>query len=385
MLGNATRVLTLDGPGLRVLFQAYFLKQFCIDAKIPIKNGSGILDPDGDYSDLNQYFTLIVGGSSWGSITALLYAQGYSPGYVIKLLTINGPLIYAGPVNSPMLLDEKNTIIDANNFVPVILVGADPEPDPDNDEVLGASSLYGSGDTGRDPNTVLHALLTTAFGESTLNQLKCNVIIPLIEYIPRSTGDYEFNSSFTPLLVSNMKLPGLINTDLTIVDIAMAINNTPIYFPAFLTTSMLDPQQQVFLIDGIHLNNPAGIALTIANVLTQDANANIALLSVGTGIGTLGFFETGTAASDVLGNFDYMTQVVSMTSIGAGEMVNKQLQWMSYFNKNLVYLRFQTIFNPANNTELDILTSSLMQTQATTQYQEDLQKIIAFIHNANFK
>ena len=65
------RVLSIDGGGMKGLFSAYFMKQFCLDAGI-----AG--------NKLYEHFDIIA-GTSIGGIQALAYASGYSPDDMIQL------------------------------------------------------------------------------------------------------------------------------------------------------------------------------------------------------------------------------------------------------------------------------------------------------------
>ena len=64
------RVLSFDGGGMKGLFSAYFMKQFCQDAGIP---GNKIY----------EHFDIIT-GTSIGGIQALGYAIGLSPDDMIN-------------------------------------------------------------------------------------------------------------------------------------------------------------------------------------------------------------------------------------------------------------------------------------------------------------
>lgn len=68
------------------------------------------------------------------------------------------------------------------------------------------------------------------------------------------------------------------------------------------------------------------------------------------------------------------------------------LSWLSLYgakisNKDLFYYRFNTIYNPEQNTELDSTTAdslNYIKTAAEQQYNRDALKIQAFIQKCKF-
>lgn len=370
---KSRRILSLDGGGMKGLFSAYLMKQFCEDAGIPIRNEDGTLNPDGDYSDINQYFDIIA-GSSIGGIAALAYASGYSPGYLIKFFKEYGPEIFKyvvggiGPTYRPMPSWAKNAFFATLTF-------------------SAGSSLYGTGTFGEDPNSILLAQLNKAFGDTKIGQLKVNTLITSIEYaLNEQTGKFNFR----PVLFSNLKLPGFEGQNYKLVDVALATGAAPIYFPPITIEG--SPSGVKYLDGGVYQNNPSALELALSNVLEQGVNTRTCVLSIGCGLGTVGFYDPnapqpGTAPNAALSNIDYLVDLIGVASTGAQEAINRQLQWLSRFNRNLFYFRFQTIFDPNINTELDNSGpdfNAYMEFAADNQYALDKQKILAFIQNAGF-
>ena len=89
--------LCFDGGGMKGLFSAYFMKQFCLDAGIP---GNKIY----------EYFGIIA-GTSIGGIQALAYASGYSPDDMIQLfLDQQNPLTNGSDNTSSIFYPPVSTL-----------------------------------------------------------------------------------------------------------------------------------------------------------------------------------------------------------------------------------------------------------------------------------
>ncbi len=371
---DVRRILSLDGGGMKGLFSAHFMKQFCIDAGIPIRDQDGTLNVNGNYSDLNQYFDFIC-GTSIGGISALAYAAGYSPNYVINFLSTYGPQIFTSSFGTPMPTWQK-----MNCFINTSLFGG-------VDFYLGGS-LYGSGSQGDGPNQVMLTQLNNAFGSLKMGQLPTNVLIPSIEVRPRT----DQSPIYRPLIFSNLLLPGVEGQRFKVVDVALATSAAPIYLPPAFPEGGVEGYY--YIDGGLYQNNPSALGYALNQILNQGINGRTSVLSVGCGLGTVGFFNPDenptsgeNAATNLQDNFNYLNDIISIGTGGPQEAIDRQLQWFSKAVRNFYYFRFNTVFDPNENTELDNSDARFqvyMQSAAVGQYAVDKQKIIAFIQNSGF-
>ena len=369
------RILSLDGGGMKGLFSAHFMRQFCVDAGIAIRDHDGTLNANGNYSDLNQYFDFI-SGTSIGGISALAYAAGYSPNYVINFLSTYGPQIFTSFFGTPMPTWQKmNCFINAT-----ALGGVD---------FYTGGSLYGAGSQGDKPNAVMLAQLINAFGESyKMGQLPTNVLIPSVEVRPR----VDASPIYRPLLFSNLLLPGVEGQRYKVYEVALATGAAPIYLPPARPADA--PSQYYYIDGGLYQNNPAPLTYALNQILNQGINTPVSVLSVGCGLGTVGFFDPTepppngpNAATNLQDNFNYLNDIIGIGTGGPQEANDRQLQWLSKAIRNFYYFRFNTVFDPSVNTELDnssVDFQNYMRIMSENQYDLDKQKIIAFIQNSGF-
>jgi predicted acylesterase/phospholipase RssA len=221
-------------------------------------------------------------------------------------------------------------------------------------------------------------------------QLKSNVLFTAVEKIPTPDGQ-EIPDNYRPVVFSNLNLkPTLEGQAYPVWQCVMASGSAPLYLPPTLING--SPQGRSYVDGGVYQNNPSNIALTIANILYPNAT-RISVLSVGCGLGTVGFFEpeqtapTAGIADNVQDNLEYLTQILGISSTGAQEAVARELELNSVYgmrinNANLFSYRFQTVYDPSVNTELDNSSPEFlayMQTSANAQYELDLLKIQLFI------
>ena len=379
------RVLSIDGGGMKGLFSAYFMKQFCLDAGI-----AG--------NKLYEHFDIIA-GTSIGGIQALAYASGYSPDDMIQLF-----------------LDQQNPLNNGSYNTSSIFYPAVSTLQKINTILYGDETWY--------QNTNLKALLNQKFGQTKMFQLKTNVLIPSVEIYTTQIPDVGTDvKAYRPVLFSNMSFTGLEGQNYLLQDVALATSAAPIYFPAVNIVEVTTPNSK-FIDGGTYQNNPAALNWALGNALNPAAN-RICVLSVGTGLGTVGLFDPVPVPPpeivqkhlnefrEFLSQKNYSTQKIEETinsiipdfnniyllldliSLGIGapqEAVNKQLQWQSLYgskvnNKDLFFYRFNTIYDITKDTELDSTSADFlayMQQAANTQYGKDALKIQAFIQKLNF-
>jgi len=336
------RVLSIDGGGMKGLFSAYFMKQFCLDAGIA---GNKIY----------EHFDIIA-GTSIGGIQALAYASGYSPDDMIQLF-----------------LDQQNPLNNGSYNTSSIFYPAVSTLQKINTILYGDETWY--------QNTNLKALLNSKFGQTKMFQLKTNVLIPSVEIYTTQIPDVGTDvKAYRPVLFSNMSFTGLEGQNYLLQDVALATSAAPIYFPAVNIPEVTTPNSK-FIDGGTYQNNPSALNWALGNALNPSAN-RICVLSVGTGLGTVGLFDPVPVPPpeivqkhlnefrEFLSQKNYSTQKIEETinsiipdfnniyllldliSLGIGgpqEAVNKQLQWQSLYgskvnNKDLFFYRFNTIY-----------------------------------------
>ena len=379
------RVLSFDGGGMKGLFSAYFMKQFCQDAGIP---GNKIY----------EYFDIIT-GTSIGGIQALGYAIGLSPDDMINFFLSNQNPLDSGATNpNSIFYPAVSTIQKVNTLL------------------YGDQTFY--------TNTALKTQLNSVFGSLRMFQLKTNVLITSVEVFLTNIPDVGNDvSNYRPVLFSNMKLPGLEGQNYLVQDVALTTSAAPIYFPAVTIPEVTTPNAR-FIDGGTYQNNTTALGWALSNVLASSVN-RICVLSVGTGLGTIGLFNpqpvpppadieelyrefgeflllkgySGEQTEEILksiipdfNNIYLLMDILSLGISGPQEAINRQLEWMSLYgskinNKDLFYLRFQTSFDPTEDTELDSTSRGFldyMKEAAEDQYDKDRLKISAFIQKLNF-
>jgi predicted acylesterase/phospholipase RssA len=380
------RILSFDGGGIKGLFSAYFMKFFCQDAGIP---GNKIF----------EHFS-VISGTSIGGIQALAYASGYSPDDMIELF-----LAQQNPLNDGS--SNQNSIF----YPPVSTI------QKINTILYGEETWY--------QNTNLKALLNTKFGQAKMFQLKTNVLIPTVKIYTTQIPDVGTDiKAYRPTLYSNMRFNGLEGQNYLVQNVALATSAAPIYFPAVNIPE--DTTANSKFIDGaVFQNNPTALEYALGNALNPISNS-VCVLSVGTGLGTVGLFDpvpippptllqeflnefkeflisqknyTKTKidllVNSIIPNFENIYLLLDLLSLGISgpqEAINKMLSWLSLYgakisNKDLFYYRFNTIYNPEQNTELDSTTAdslNYIKTAAEQQYNRDALKIQAFIQKCKF-
>jgi len=387
MSNTVYNILSFDGGGMKGLFSAYFMKFFCQDAGIP-------------GNQLYKYFK-IISGPSIGGIQGLGYASGYSPDDMIELF-----------------LAQQNPLNNGNNNPNSIFYPPVSTLQKINTILYGDQTWY--------QNTNLKNLLNTKFGQSRMFQLKTNVLIPSVEIYTTQIPDVGTDiKAYRPVLYSNMGFSGLEGQNYLVQDVALATSAAPIYFPAVNIPEVTTPNSK-FIDGGVFQNNPSALGYALGNALDPSTN-RINVLSVGTGLGTIGLFDpvpvpppeaiqkyfnefkeflllqknytrsqTEEIVNSILPDFENVYLLLDLISLGISgpqEAINKMLTWLSLYgakisNKDLFYYRFNTIYNPNKDTELDNTTAGFLdyiKTAAEQQYQRDAIKIQQFIQKCNFQ
>ena len=248
---NTIRVLEFDGGGQRGYFSMVWFDKFL--------QLWGI-----DPTTVWQYFDIIC-GSSIGGINALGLALGLTPAEILPLFETYGPSIFS--LSSIFSSWRPNAPTKAGLIVANI---------PFYQSSGITASLYGSG--------LLTDTIQTIFGSNTLQDLKTNVVIP----------SYQQDTS-TLTLFSNLNGNGLIGQNSLVSDVALATSAAPAYLPAWTFGG------HTYIDAGVYQNNPASFAISLGKTLKLTAK-RICVLSVGTGLGTIGFDNSGSPGIPLANN-----------------------------------------------------------------------------------
>ena len=327
-MSQTVRILALDGGGLRGLFSAQFLHQFCEQAN---------LDP----SRLFDHFDLIV-GTSIGGVQALAYGEGLSPATMKQFFYDKGPLIFK---------DEG------------ILPGYKARV------VMGLSS-----DETFYQQTNLKAAIEEVVGTKRLSEIGGRIVV--------TAWNMTEN---TPTLFSNIRglEPYLSGGDQKASDVALSTSAAPLYFPK-ATFNGRD-----YIDGGVFQNNPALLGLLIGKRLFP-TRTRMCLLSVGTGIawpkeGSV-LPESGEEDSLVPANVRYMYYLLSDVFMGGVQSLNSKT--LSFLAQSIYdaffYLRFQYQFPEGEDAPMDEADTGYLDKLvglAQTTYTQKQSAITNFIEH----
>lgn len=332
---NTLRILSLDGGGERGYMSLQFLKNFI--------NLWGI-----DPATLAQKFDVIC-GTSIGGIMGLAFAFGLTPDEILPFFTVQGPYIFSLTSLTPSVrptLAAKIVAVLAN--VP-FYQSSGP-----------TAALYGSG--------LLAATLTSTFGTSTMQDLQTSVLIP----------SYQKDTS-TYVLFSDLNYPDFIGQNELISNVALATSAAPLYLPV----ASFGGHQ--YLDGGVYQNDPARLGRSLA-MMTKPTASRCCVLSLGTGIGEMGFDPDGPGGLEVGDATDAIKTLFSLFDIaqtGGQESVAKALYLESQYTLNqFYYYRFQPDLNQALDTELDNTDPAILTyyiDTANTVFANDISNITAFL------
>ncbi len=331
---NTIKILSLDGGGARGYLSNCFFQKFI--------QLWGI-----DATDIWKYFDVIT-GSSFGGISALAYAFGLTTADVGTFYTDDTPWIFTTGIlgiapsasNRPDI-DDKVSILDLNEQF-----------------YTSSSSSYGS--------TYLKQRMNSIFGTNTLQNLKTNIVIPTYAYDTKKS-----------VLLSNLNFAEFSGKNELIANTALMTSATPLYLPPF---TGLNGHQ--YIGGRIYDNNPAQLGVTLGKMLKPNAN-RCCVLSLGTGISQLGFYQPPTTSPFQ----DGVTRTVELLDIsitGAQEAINKNLFLESQYTLDNVYCyRFQpTLDSTLYDTELDntdTLYFKYLKQTAINYFDNDIANITTFL------
>jgi len=243
---NTHRMLTIDGGGSRGYFSLHWIKHFLI-----------LLgeDPD-DRTAIRRRFPYL-GGTSVGALIALAFATDKkSVNEMIEFFEEHAPYIFSLSSLFPSWRPNKT-------FKDVLLIAGIPFYQSSGP----TENSYGAG--------LLKTLVQEIFGSDTLQDVKTNVIIP----------GYQSDTK-TYVTFSNIATSGFIGQDFLISDIALAVSAAPAYLPSWTFGG------HIYIDSGLYQNNAAFFSYVYAKALNPTFNRTC-LLSVGTGLGELGFDPSG--------------------------------------------------------------------------------------------
>jgi len=347
---NTLRILEIDGGGERgylpLSFLLLFLQLWGIDPK-----------------SIYKQFDVIC-GTSIGGILALALAMGKDPNDLTSFFTEKGPYVFSTssstPSSRPSLAKKVLKIFADDPFY------------------SSSNNKYGYG--------LLVATLQSLFGNSTLQDVKTNVIIP----------SYEDDTD-TYVTFSNLNYPDFIGQNELVINAALATGSAPVYFPA------LNINGHEYIDGGVYNNNPASIGRAMAQAIKPTATRTC-ILSLGTGIGEKGFDPGKPSLAEPkehaqliatlnalqtthnLKLFDSLAQIFGLfdiASVGSQESTSFALSLEARYTINqLYYYRFQPNLDKNVNTELDNTDSEILtyyQNTARQWYNNDIKSISEFL------
>jgi patatin-like phospholipase/acyl hydrolase len=385
---NTIRVLEIDGGGMRGYLPANFFKLFV--------NQWGV-----DPTTIWKQFDVIC-GSSIGGIMALALGSGLTPDQLLPFFTVDGPWIFtirtaadvaSGSINASLPSNTPNTIQKIGILFNNDQFYASVSPD----------SNYGS--------SRLQSSLVNTFGTQTMNNLKTKVLITSLE---QDTETFR--------LFSNANYAEYIGQNELITNVARATSAAPLYLPPMVFNG------HTYIDGGVYQNNPAQLGVALAQSLRPTAK-RCCLLSLGTGLGTLGFDEAALiikkfakhiqnkSLNEVYNQIEKdlnainlkqetiknvkdlaalikastpfedavksLVQLLDTAMTGAQESVAQAFNIQSKYTLNqFYYYRFQPTLDPDLDTELDNSTPEILtyyENLATEVFNSDADAISNFI------
>lgn len=345
---NTLRVLELDGGGARGYLSLKFLQRFV--------ELWGI-----DEADLYKNFDVIC-GTSVGGIMACSLAYGTTLSELEPFFTVTAKDVFR--------LDLGGRPSSAYK---AILLAADIPFYQSSDPSISGSQNYGHG--------LLYKTMDDNFSTDTMQSLKANVVVPVYE---QDTGRFK--------LFSNLNYPELDGQNELIRNVALATGAAPAYLPA-LKIDEGTPLEHTYLDGGIYQNNPAGFGVAFGKSIKPHTKRTC-VLSIGTGLGRMGFDENGEPpppellkqldnAPNAFNTLSTIFSLFNIASAGAQESISKSLTITTDYTMNQMYhYRFQPVLDVAQNTELDNTDDAIQsyyELEANNWYDDDIDNISTFI------
>lgn len=334
MSGSTLKILEIDGGGERGYLPLRFLQLFVQQWGV-------------NPATLAQQFDVIC-GTSIGGIIALGLAFGLTPAQMNPFFTTQGPYIFS--------LTSLTPSIRPNLAAKLALIATDT---PFYQSSGPTANYYGSG--------LLYKTIQDLFKingtPATLQDLQTKVIIPSYEF---DTGRY--------VLFSNVNYPEFTGQNELISNVGLATGAAPVYLPA------LNMNGHVYKDGGIYCNNPAQFGKALAQIIKPTAK-RVCLLSLGTGIGKMGF-DAGGSTGDI-STIEEIFRLFNISTTGSQESVARSfLLESSYTLQQTYYYRFQPQLDPTKNTELDNTDADILtyyEQTAQNVFNNDIDNISTFI------
>lgn len=343
------RVLELDGGGERGYLSNVFLSLF-----VQLWG----INPN----ELWKHFDVIC-GTSVGGLLALSFASGRSPDELNPFFTDKGQLIFS---------TNGTRSNRASTFDKLLSIGLTGVPF----YATSPGTNYGS--------ALLASELQNLFGNNTLQDLKTNTIIPTYKVSLDGDGDI---STGVYTLCSNVQNPSFTGQHELISNVALTTSAAPFYLPSIVLEST-DPTMLNgrYLDGGVYQNNPANFGRNLAQIIKPIAN-RCCVLSLGTGLGTIGFDESSPTVTQVdadpIITISNLFALFNVASTGGQESVSRNMFLEStYTLSQFYYYRFQPILDPNEDTELDNTTNEILNYYSQTAndwYNNDLENITTFL------
>lgn len=331
---NTIRVLSLDGGGVRGVITSTLLNLFCNLAGIP-------------GNQIYKYFDIIA-GTSIGGIQALAYAKGLTPSYVQNMLITNAASIFN--CTYPIPGGGQASYGTWTGYLSGIY-----------------SSLYSQ--------PPLAGLINSTFGADTISDYQTNVLVPAFQRsnIIKATNVPVYFSN-----VSSTIVPYLSGQTELSANVALATSAAPVYFPPAVFNGC------TYVDGGIFLNNPSALALSIQRAIKPTIN-RFCVLSVGTGLGSIGYIPGETTLKGITDNLNTIKMVmdVSMAIPPEGVSVEQQII-ANYTVGNFYYCRMQYPIDLSQEPDSSLDNSDpafiqYMQDSATSYFNNNLNNISNFI------
>lgn len=318
---NTIRVLSLDGGGMRGIFEAKFMEQF-----VQLWG----IQPN----EIWKYFDVICGTSA-GGLQALGYANGLTPTDMLNFFVEDGPWIFS---TSAIVPSVRATTLD--KLATMILGG----------------SFY--------PNTAFVERLDEVFGDQTMADMKTNTLIT----------SYNYDTD-TPTLFSNIIFPDSVGQTEFVKNVGLATAAAPLYFPK------ANWGMSNYIDGGVIKNNPAMLGYALGQVVKPVAN-RVCILSVGAGLGKIGFHDSPVPPPDE-SNMSYIFSLIGIGISGGQETDAKELSLVDLYSLNNIYTyRAQTPLDLEEDTELDNTSVEFidyMTTTAIDYFQDNITAISNFL------
>lgn len=344
---KTVKILVLPGGGIRGIFQQRFMEIFCSSAGI-------------DPAKIYDYFDIIC-GTSIGGITAMGYAYGLTPSYMLDFLRSEGPTIFTPTGSYP-------------KYQIGVMMGIYGYPDPDSEP---CTTMYS-----RTP--LLSAINAAIPSTTTLNQLNGRVIV--------SSWDLDESKQTFFSNISGMHYPNgetvFVGSNQLCSTVGLCTSAAPLYFPRMKNVDLGDGFGPHSYTDGgVFANNPVPIAVSAAKTL-YPSSTRCCILSVGTGVAQNPLVFDTSIISPTPYNVQYVTYLLDNVFIPGPQEFNDSVASLmtgDLFN-DIFYYSFNHKFLPGEDSSLDNASTTNMDAlegYADDEYLADDHNIEQFIEHLN--